>query len=395
MTLRIQFNGFPLLTALIASTFASTAAGQTYAWNDTFASLNTSLWIASTDIEHCSDGACFQARPDHLSFSPTSGLTVRMDESPCNTTGGCCNGSLCASWAAGHLITTSNYLYGTYSMIGKPAHAPLGGVPPNNSFACWTPLYTNATGVHNEITTCFQVADGTHQMHCSYWYANDAGHVIQKSISFDWTAASHNYTVVWTPTSLTWLADGVTVYTTSGVAGQSIPNVAGSMRVILRPLNKTYLGDSVFTISSMSYTSLPPSTTPLFSCTDTISQTLSVTPTASVSDSLTISITPYASQTFSGSPSTTETTSTSLLPSNTCTATVPSESITSQATLSPSVPPNLSLSMTAATSTSTSITQSLSSNRQQACPPLRLSLCLQHPYHPLLLLCRGQRSLLP
>ena len=48
-------------------------------FNDNFASYNSSLWTQNNDIEHCSDGACFEARPDHLVYG-SSGLTMIMNQ---------------------------------------------------------------------------------------------------------------------------------------------------------------------------------------------------------------------------------------------------------------------------------------------------------------------------
>ena len=67
------------------------------AFNDSFASFNPALWTQQTDIEHCSDGACFQARIDHLAYGP-DGLTLLMNQSPCNTSSSACGLS---SWLAG------------------------------------------------------------------------------------------------------------------------------------------------------------------------------------------------------------------------------------------------------------------------------------------------------
>ena len=49
------------------------------AWTDSFAHYNASLWVLSTDIEHCSDGACFLARPDHATFGK-EGLTINLNQ---------------------------------------------------------------------------------------------------------------------------------------------------------------------------------------------------------------------------------------------------------------------------------------------------------------------------
>ena len=64
------------------------------AWTDDFSTFNSTLWSQQTDIEHCNDGACFEARPDHLKYGST-GLIVELNQYPCNvTSGGCCEGAI-------------------------------------------------------------------------------------------------------------------------------------------------------------------------------------------------------------------------------------------------------------------------------------------------------------
>lgn len=46
---------------------------------DNFNSYNSSLWTQNNDIEHCNDGACFEARPDHLVYG-ANGLTMIMNQ---------------------------------------------------------------------------------------------------------------------------------------------------------------------------------------------------------------------------------------------------------------------------------------------------------------------------
>ena len=154
--------------ALPTLALLSLAATARAGWSDDFATFNSTLWSQQTDIEHCNDGACFLASPDHLDYDPNNGLTINLNQSPCNTTSdGCCVGSKCASWASGHLRTNDVSLYGTYTMTGHPAHAPDGSMPPTNAFSCWTPAYIGSP--HNEIALCFSGFDPT-TLHLSYWY---------------------------------------------------------------------------------------------------------------------------------------------------------------------------------------------------------------------------------
>ena len=130
---------------------------------------NATLWTQQSDVEHCNDGACFNARPDHITYG-AAGLRLDMNQSPCNSTpADCCVGSKCANWASGHIATTDKYLYGTYTMRGRPAHSPGGAQPATNVFSCWTPTYVG-TPVHNEIAVCFSGLNGaTQNIHFSYW----------------------------------------------------------------------------------------------------------------------------------------------------------------------------------------------------------------------------------
>ena len=142
------------------------------AWNDSFRSFNASIWTQQTDIEHCNDGACFQARIDHLAYG-ADGLEIAMTQYPCNTTAKCCVGSQCASWASGHLATKDSNLYGTYEISLQAAHSAGGTPPPPNAFSCWTPTFVGSP--HNEIAVCFSGlhAENT-EIHYSYWVRGPA-----------------------------------------------------------------------------------------------------------------------------------------------------------------------------------------------------------------------------
>ena len=135
------------MQSLLIAAAAATAAATS--WTDDFATFNPALWSQQSDVEHCSDGACCQMRPDHLLYGP-AGLTALMNQSPCNTTGGC--GS--AHWAAGHLRTNSLVSYGTWAVEARIAHSPSGGATPANAFTCFGG-YVGAPA-HNEISMCWE-----------------------------------------------------------------------------------------------------------------------------------------------------------------------------------------------------------------------------------------------
>ena len=176
-----------LLVTCLFIVSAVSAAGQSFSWNDTFSSFNSSLWTQQTDIEHCNDGACFLARPDHITYSAEDGLTLSLNQQPCNTTG-CCIGTECADWASGHLASVQEAAYGTYEIYAQPAHAANSQIPPSNAFSCWTVVYVG-TPVHNEIAICFSGSD-SQSVHFSYWYDATA-HTTLIPVPFHFSAAMH------------------------------------------------------------------------------------------------------------------------------------------------------------------------------------------------------------
>ena len=221
------------------------------AWNDTFDAFDSGIWTQQTDIEHCSDGACFEARVDHLSYGP-SGLVMAMDMLPCNKTGGCCEGGKCAQWASGHIATADNYLYGTYEIMLQPAHAANNGIPPTNAFSCWTPTYVGKP-VHNEIAVCFSgLKSANTEIHFSYWYDATA-HTTVKQLPFQWGTSAHLYKVVWSPTSIQYYVDGSMLHEDTGDAGKTIPYTPGYSALILRPKNNNYISDVFYRAAWMSY----------------------------------------------------------------------------------------------------------------------------------------------
>ena len=220
------------------------------AWADDFRALNSSLWTLSSDVEHCSDGACFLARPDHASFG-AGGLTLHLDQTPCNKTSCCDAKGKCASWASGHLVSVDTVLYGTFRARMRPAHVGSSGGPPKNAFSCWTPSYIGKP--HNEIAVCFSGSSpSASNVHCSYWYDSTA-HTKQVEMPAGWSWVDfHDYEVVWAPTFITFAVDGEVILRVDGTTS-TIPYTAGHVLTILRPKDDVYLSDSAFDVASMSY----------------------------------------------------------------------------------------------------------------------------------------------
>ena len=210
------------------------------------AAFNSKLWSQQSDIEHCSDGACCQMRPDHLLYGQP-GLTALMNQSPCNTTGGC--GA--AKWAAGHLRTNALVSYGTWSVVARIAHSPGGGPTPPFAFTCFGGYV--GSPAHNEISMCWEgSSQGT--LGAAFWYSN-AEHKTSLPLGFDASLDFHNYTVSWTPSAIQWGVDGKVLHTDTGAAGKTIPWEPMALTVIIRPRELAYSGDAELSIRSFSYTS--------------------------------------------------------------------------------------------------------------------------------------------
>ncbi len=174
-------------------------------------------------------------------------------QAPCNSSShACCVGSTCAKWAAGHLRTVQAFTYGTWTVVAQVAHSPVPGAPtPNNAFTCFG-SYTDAP-VHNEISMCWEATTQS-TLGAAYWYSA-AEEKTDVQLPFDASQGVHNWTVVWAPSSITWMVDGKVLHTDSGQAGKTIPYEPQQLSLITRPRDSTYDGDAVFTVKSFSYSS--------------------------------------------------------------------------------------------------------------------------------------------
>eukprot|EP00966_Prymnesium_polylepis_P204738 4742914-Prymnesium_polylepis.1 len=102
--------------------------------------------------------------PSHLQYNAEiaaghRGLVLLMDDQDVT-----CGHE--AEIAVGHLASWAGYSYGDFEWMARVHHAPDGGPPPANSFACFS-TFVHADIAHNELAWCFPSNDGT-EVHMSY-----------------------------------------------------------------------------------------------------------------------------------------------------------------------------------------------------------------------------------
>ena len=98
---------------------------------DNMTSFDASVWSQSSGRMHDSPGPGFEARPDHLLYTP-SGCVTTLDDEPSCPTG--CDGEY---WTAGHLSTVQSYCFGRYTLRLRTAHSPNGGATGVKAFTCY------------------------------------------------------------------------------------------------------------------------------------------------------------------------------------------------------------------------------------------------------------------
>jgi len=113
------------------------------------------------------DGSRSCMETSHLEYNETlhglpggqRGLLLRMDDEGIE----CGNG---AAVATGHLSSWDKYSYGDFTWVARVAHAPGGGPPAPNAFACLA-VFVHGALPHNEIAWCFPSGKGGAEVHCS------------------------------------------------------------------------------------------------------------------------------------------------------------------------------------------------------------------------------------
>jgi endo-1,3-1,4-beta-glycanase ExoK len=139
--------------------------------------------------------------------------------------------------------------YGTLDVTMRAAYNPsTQGNPPQNVLSCVS-LYTD-TPSWQEIDICF-VGNYVNYVQ-AYVYIGGNLQPGSKNVQlpFDPTQGFHRYTVVWSPTSITWSVDGAEIHSyTNG----TIPSASTlTVRVIVRPVS-AYEGEAHFAVARISY----------------------------------------------------------------------------------------------------------------------------------------------
>ena len=231
-------------------------------------------WYMTNDqtcnVIYSCDDICVESRPDHLAYnsedigssstssSSLKGLLVTMNNQPCinQTNGKCCENNNCATFAAGHLSSNNNYLYGHFEWYSvRTGHSYNDNNSPNgpsNEFTCLS-CYTN-TPIHNEIAMC--VSHDSTQIHCGYWYNNTANVQKTANINSSQNVAQtyNNFHFHWNSKEILYMLGDETLWHVTSDDPKLLPYHACQVRIILRPIhNSTYQGPSYLFIESFSY----------------------------------------------------------------------------------------------------------------------------------------------
>jgi hypothetical protein len=161
----------------------------------------------------------------------------------------------CVPLATCHMGAIPLYRYGTFEASVRFGHHKSSHGCAKNGLSFFSIGYTDAP-VHNEITIGVDGKDGGQKLHFAYWYdATMRRHEVP--VSYDLCGALHNYTVVWTPDSIRWVVNGVTLHVDRGVAGKTIPFLPLSTRFVLRPARENVFHDDIYIeYKSFKYTPL-------------------------------------------------------------------------------------------------------------------------------------------
>jgi len=232
-------------------------------WRTAFDPRDGIFLVDSGNVSHCPD--CIMERADHVVFN-RPGVTLLLDQFPCNSTPlSCCSGKQCAKYAAGHMRSAPSQAYGNFSFVARAPFPPIGaGSAPDNSFACLTSSYLGSP--HHEVASCFHASTPS-KVSLSYWAApaNADGVILQVDAGVELHAAFHTYAILWTPTSLTLLLDGVEI-AKSSTAASTIPSRAGQVLLInrVRFYQRHALRASPAELSPLAAMSLTPTLPPPF-----------------------------------------------------------------------------------------------------------------------------------
>jgi hypothetical protein len=168
------------------------------------------------------------------------GLKARLAQEQCKTQqNSCCTRTKCSNWAGSHLVSNSCFQFGVFEW-----EALINLSSDNDSRFFWA-LYVMRDSNMDDDTTWNEIDVGFgngpskglyysaafFSPNLKMWrYSDTTSNKFTREFAESW----HNYTLIWTPTSLTWLIDGKTYKSFTNTATIKVPWRCSSYRFILR-----------------------------------------------------------------------------------------------------------------------------------------------------------------
>ena len=192
------------------------------------------------------------------------GLRARLSQELCQQNPrACCSGSRCAFWAGAHLSTPSCFKFGVFEWESSQYYSS------DNAARFFFALFEMGTSPYdsdttwNEIDVGFGAAPGVPAyFSAAYFNPNLTMKRFSSTtrLAFDAAFAQgwHTYQLRWTPTSLTYLIDGVVYWTQANSSTITVPWRCLSYRFILRTDGglSTPAGDDFVYLRRFKYTTL-------------------------------------------------------------------------------------------------------------------------------------------
>ena len=192
------------------------------------------------------------------------GLIARLSQELCSIQNrSCCTRTKCSNWAGAHLVSESCFQYGVFEW-----EAFLKLSPESNMRFFWALYVMEGSNMDNETTwneIDFGFGDGpSNGLYFSaaffnpdlkMWrYTDRTSNKFTRVFAESW----HNYTLIWTPNSLSWLIDGKTYKNFTNTASVKVPTRCSSYRFILRTDSNENIpaGDSFVYLKRFQYKSL-------------------------------------------------------------------------------------------------------------------------------------------
>lgn len=178
--------------------------------------------------------------PNYFGSTTERGLQLQLTQSYCkaNPTA-CCWYSGCSYWTGAHIESNSCFQYGTFTWEA------FADFQSDNAVMFFFGIYVMAgsnmdtSTTWNEIDVLLANGPATGQFFGpAYFTPNEVKNTFSATTVPGFSQAFaqqwHNYTLVWTPTQLTWLIDGNVYWTVSNTPQALVPWRCASYRLILR-----------------------------------------------------------------------------------------------------------------------------------------------------------------